>query len=69
MNKIDIFRTTLRVHIDEPEKSQSIVSKETGVPQYVISRFLSGSEIHGKHLLPLVEYLQQKETKECNKVR
>ena len=59
MNTETQLRESLRSVLDSGEFRQVDIERETGVPQYTISRFLGGSSLSAKHALPLYEYLSK----------
>lgn len=58
MKDINTFREYLRATLSGKRGAQAALVKATGIPQYAVSRFLSGKDMPGRYLLPLVAYLQ-----------
>lgn len=58
MKDINTFRESLRAVLSNKRGAQAALVKATGVPQYAVSRFLSGKDMPGRYLLPVVAYLQ-----------
>ena len=60
MMNIQTFREQLRGYLAGDKKiTQASLSARTGVPQYAISRFLSGSDLSGRYVLPLYSLVME----------
>jgi transcriptional regulator with XRE-family HTH domain len=53
MNTIQEFRDALRLRLKSKGIRQADLAVTSGVPQYAISRFLSGADLRGRYLVPL----------------
>lgn len=58
MKTIQEFHVRLRAYIDNGKIKQVHLARSTGVPQYAISRFLSGRDLPGRYLIPLLAAMQ-----------
>ena len=62
MKTIDDFRQALASHMKEHRITQVVIWEKTGVPQYAISRFLSGKDLPGRYLVPLQAFMSGEDT-------
>ena len=65
MKTIHEFRERLRSFLDAERGRQSSLAKQTGVPQYAISRFLSGKDLPGRYIVPIQHALNDFDEVSC----
>lgn len=58
MENINTFRERVRMYAEQERGNQAKIVKATKITQSALSRFLSGSDLSGRHVILLYTYFQ-----------